>query len=123
MERVVGNFVIEYDGGVSRHLVMRRRAMPHSGPKSLTRPLVGMRQIGKCFGPVRVLEDVDFDIYAGEVHVLAGENGAGKSTLIKILGGVHAGFEGTIELEGRKRRPGSPQGAAALGVAVIHQEL
>ena len=86
-------------------------------------PLVHMEGIGKCFGPVRVLESVDFEILPGEVHVLGGENGAGKSTLIKILGGVHTSFEGTIQIGGRLTRPGSPQGAAALGVAVIHQEL
>lgn len=86
-------------------------------------PLVRMERIGKCFGPVRVLEAVDFELRSGEVHVLAGENGAGKSTLIKILAGVHTDFEGTIQIAGRRVRPGSPQAAAALGVAVIHQEL
>ena len=52
-------------------------------------PLLRMSGIVKSFGPHRVLLDVDFDLRAGETHVLAGENGAGKSTLIKILGGVH----------------------------------
>ena len=61
--------------------------------------------------------------YPGEVHVLAGENGAGKSTLIKILGGVHVDFAGTIEIQGRRVRPRSPWDAARLGIAVIHQEL
>ena len=46
-------------------------------------PIVQMKHIGKKFGPVRVLENVSFDIFPGEVHVLAGENGAGKSTLDK----------------------------------------
>ena len=97
--------------------------MNHAAEDSNAQPLVSMQGIGKSFGPVRVLEDVDFEIYPGEVHVLAGENGAGKSTLIKILGGVHTSFDGTIQIGGRKVRPGSPQAAAALGVAVIHQEL
>jgi ABC-type sugar transport system ATPase subunit len=57
------------------------------------------------------------------VHVLAGENGAGKSTLVKILAGVHTAFDGSIEIQGRPARPRSPLDAAALGVAVIHQEL
>lgn len=86
-------------------------------------PLVRLRGIGKRFGPVTVLRDVDLDIHAGEVLILAGENGAGKSTLIKILGGVHAGFEGTLEIGGRIVRPRSPLEAAALGVAIIFQEL
>ena len=82
-----------------------------------------MTGIDKSFGSVQVLFGVDLEIFAGEVHVLAGENGAGKSTLIKVLAGVHTDFRGTIEIDGRPVRPGSPLEANALGVAVIHQEL
>lgn len=86
-------------------------------------PIVAMKQIGKKFGNVRVLEGVDFDIYPGEVHVLAGENGAGKSTLIKILSGVHTSFQGEIWLNGEKVAPSSPLEANLIGISVIHQEL
>jgi ribose transport system ATP-binding protein len=86
-------------------------------------PLVRMTGITKRFGPVTVLEGVDFEVRAGEVHILAGENGAGKSTLIKILAGVHTDFVGQIEIQGRTVRPANPLDAARLGVAVIHQEL
>jgi ABC-type sugar transport system ATPase subunit len=88
-----------------------------------TLPLVGMRGITKRFGRVTVLENVDLDVRKGEVHILAGENGAGKSTLIKIMGGVHRDFEGTLAIGGRIVRPAHPREAAGLGVAVIHQEL
>ncbi len=86
-------------------------------------PLVRMTGITKRFGRVTVLEDVDFEVRAGEVHILAGENGAGKSTLIKILAGVHTDFAGTLEINGRSVRPANPLDAVGLGVAVIHQEL
>jgi ribose transport system ATP-binding protein len=89
----------------------------------MTTPLVRMSGITKRFGPVTVLEDVSFEIRAGEVHILAGENGAGKSTLIKILAGVHRDYQGTIQLDGRPVRPRSPTEAGSLGIAVIHQEL
>ena len=94
-------------------------------PKSPHQPriLARMTGIGKRFGRVRVLEDVALTIHAGEVHVLAGENGAGKSTLIKILGGVHQGWEGTVQIDGRPVRPLSPLDAVRLGVSVIFQEL
>lgn len=86
-------------------------------------PVVQMKKIGKKFGNVRVLENVDFDIYPGEVHVLAGENGAGKSTLIKILSGIHTSFEGEIWFEGAHIHPASPIDANEIGISVIHQEL
>ncbi len=86
-------------------------------------PLVRLTGITKRFGPVTVLHEVQLEVAAGEVHVLAGENGAGKSTLMKILAGIHTDFEGRIEYAGREARPRSPLEASALGVAVIHQEL
>jgi ribose transport system ATP-binding protein len=85
--------------------------------------LLSMTAIGKQFGGVNVLQDVQFEVRSGEVHVLAGENGAGKSTLMKILGGIYGEFDGRIELEGVEVRPKSPLHANELGVAIIHQEL
>ncbi|MBI4907864.1 MAG: sugar ABC transporter ATP-binding protein, partial [Acidobacteria bacterium] len=73
--------------------------------------LVRMRAIGKAFGAAPVLDDVSFDVRAGEVHLLAGENGAGKSTLMKILAGVYADFGGSVEF------------ATGVTAAVIYQEL
>jgi len=86
-------------------------------------PLVSMKGISKRFGGAWALQNVDFTIFPGEVHVLAGENGAGKTTLIKILAGVYPDFKGTIHINGKYVHPRSPQEAAELGVAVIHQEL
>jgi ABC-type sugar transport system ATPase subunit len=85
--------------------------------------LLSMQHICKSFDGVRVLDDVPFILESGEVHVLAGENGAGKSTLIKILGGVHQSFSGTIQLNGKPVRIKSPHDAARHGIAVIHQEM
>jgi len=86
-------------------------------------PLVRLDHITKRFGETAVLDDVQFEVRRGEVHVLAGENGAGKSTLIKILAGIHTDFDGSIQINGRNVRPKTPLEANALGVAVIHQEL
>ncbi len=87
------------------------------------RPLLSMSGIGKSFGPVEVLRGVDFELNAGEVHVLAGENGAGKSTLIKILAGVYRSWRGRVELDGRKVSFSEPRQARRAGIAVIYQEI
>jgi len=86
-------------------------------------PLLAMIGIVKSFGEHRVLDQVQFPLREGEVHILAGENGAGKSTLMKILGGVYAPDAGEVWLRGRPVRFRSPREAALGGVAIIHQEL
>ena len=89
----------------------------------MTTPLVEMQGITKAFGPVRVLEGVDFTLLPGEVHALMGENGAGKSTLIKILAGIHRPDAGSIRVDGQTVEIGSVADAERAGIAVIHQEL
>ena len=82
-----------------------------------------MQGIGKAFGPVHVLEGVDFRIGAGEIHALMGENGAGKSTLMKILCGVYQADAGRILIDGNAAQIRSTVDAERAGIAIIHQEL
>lgn len=85
--------------------------------------LLQVSGVGKSFGPVKVLKDVNFDVRAGEVHALLGENGAGKSTLVKIIAGVITADEGEVRLDGEAVRFASPREAAAKGIATVYQEL
>src|SRR5712691_12083540 len=82
-----------------------------------------MRGIRKTFPGVVALDAVDFDLRAGEVHVLLGENGAGKSTLMKILSGAYTKDAGDVFIDGAPVSIGSPRHAQALGIATIYQEL
>ena len=85
--------------------------------------LLRLSSIGKRFPGVQALSDVDFDLRAGEVHVLFGENGAGKSTLINIIAGTFPPDEGTMELRGQPIRLHSPHHARQLGINAVFQEF
>ena len=62
--------------------------------------LLEMKEICKSFGTNNVLKNVQFDLFAGEVHALIGENGAGKSTLMKILMGMYKKDSGSLSVLG-----------------------
>lgn len=79
--------------------------------------------ICKSFPGVKALQNVNFDLKAGEVHALLGENGAGKSTFIKILGGNYRPDEGTIEIDGETVTQMSIHESRARGISIVHQEL
>jgi len=87
------------------------------------RPLLQCRQLGKRFGGVRALAEVDFTLWAGEVHGVVGGNGAGKSTLMKILAGALPDHEGHVLLDGQVVELSSPREALARGIAMVYQEL
>lgn len=87
-------------------------------------PLVSMRGIRRGFPGVQAVDGADLELAAGEIVGLVGKNGAGKSTLLKILAGIVAPDDGTIEISGEPvPQPYSPAAAGRLGIAVVHQEL
>jgi D-xylose transport system ATP-binding protein len=87
------------------------------------KPLLELQGISKRFGAVHALTEVNFDVFSDEVVALVGDNGAGKSTLIKVISGIHRPDEGTTRWQGREVALGSPNDAAALGIATVYQDL
>jgi D-xylose transport system ATP-binding protein len=86
-------------------------------------PLLRLQGIGKNFGPVQALTDIDLDIPAGVVTALVGDNGAGKTTLIKTIAGIWQPDHGQIFWQGRPVHLHNPKDAAALGIATVYQDL
>ena len=86
-------------------------------------PLIELKGVSKTFGGVTALQGVDFSVFPGEIHGLVGENGAGKSTLMKIIAGLHTGYEGEMRVEGRVVQFRSARDAIAAGIGMVHQEL
>jgi ribose transport system ATP-binding protein len=85
--------------------------------------LIAIEHVTKRFPGVVALDDVTFDIRAGELHAVVGENGAGKSTLMKILAGVLTDYDGRLLLRGGPVRFTGTRAAEDAGISIIHQEL
>ncbi len=85
--------------------------------------LLELKGINKSFGAVRALVDVDFRVYPNEIVGLVGDNGAGKSTLVKIISGVVQPDTGRIFFQDREVSIRNPDGAKALGIETLYQNL
>jgi len=85
--------------------------------------LLSLRRIGKRYGAVEALRDVDLDVAEGDVLGICGDNGAGKSTLIRIISGAQEPSAGAISVRGVAVRFRSPHDAHAAGIATIYQDL
>ena len=103
--------------------------MPTIAPNSqLDQPerevLLEARGISKGFPGVwehLILDHIDFDVRAGEVHTLLGENGAGKTVIANILSGYYGKTAGEIRVKGRPVDLQSPRDGLRHGIAMVHQ--
>ena len=86
-------------------------------------PLVQVTGATVRFRSDTALDDVDFRMFAGEVHSLMGENGAGKSTLIKALTGALPLDAGVISLDGHVVQFATPHDAQRAGIGTVYQEI
>ncbi len=62
--------------------------------------MINVVNVSKAYGPIEALQDVSFQVAAGEVVGLLGPNGAGKSTAMKILTGYLQPDSGRVEIDG-----------------------
>lgn len=85
--------------------------------------LLSMQGVTKTYPGVTALDNVSFEVRAGEVVGLIGENGAGKSTLMKVLGGVVAPSSGRIVIDGQSHDRLDVRTSQGAGIAFVHQEL
>jgi D-xylose transport system ATP-binding protein len=86
-------------------------------------PLLRLHGIGKSFGPVHALADINLDVPEGQVTALVGDNGAGKSTLIKTISGIWEPTSGELLWNGKPVHLHGPKDATALGIATVYQDL
>jgi len=96
---------------------------PVKPPATREAPLLVARAVVKHFGGVRALNDLSFEVRAGEILGLIGPNGSGKSTFINACSGITSVSSGSIELAGESIAGRAPWQIHAAGVSRIFQNV
>src|SRR6476619_7395237 len=86
-------------------------------------PMIELKGVGKSYGNIIALKDINLRVGAGQVTGVLGDNGVGKSTLIKIIAGLHKPTEGELLVDGTAMTFESPKDALAAGIATVYQDL
>ena len=84
--------------------------------------MLEVRRLNAGYGRAQVLFDLELELRAGEVAVLAGRNGAGKSTTLKTIMGLLAPSSGEVLFEGRRIDGLEPFEVARLGLGYVPED-
>jgi branched-chain amino acid transport system ATP-binding protein len=87
----------------------------------MEQPILSVAGVSKHFGGVAAVQNISFDVQAGEVLGLMGPNGAGKSTLLNLISGEHSPSSGTVKLKGHNTTGLPTHRICHLGIARTYQ--
>jgi branched-chain amino acid transport system ATP-binding protein len=85
--------------------------------------MLSIRNLGKHFGGLAVLEDVSFEVPTGGIFGLIGPNGAGKTTVFNLVTGLLQPSAGNISFAGRDLAGLAPHLVTQLGIARTFQNI
>jgi len=91
-------------------------------PQEVAEPILRLRGVGRRFGGLHAVRDVDLDVAAGERRAILGPNGAGKTTLFNVIAGDMPPTSGRVELFGSDVTPLPARRRAVLGLARTYQQ-
>jgi branched-chain amino acid transport system ATP-binding protein len=98
-----------------------RLASAAGGVMTLEMPILSVSKVAKRFGGLVAVEDLSFDVQAGEVIGLMGPNGAGKTTLLNVIAGEYRPDSGAVTFKGIDVTGLPPHKLCHLGVARTYQ--
>jgi branched-chain amino acid transport system ATP-binding protein len=84
-------------------------------------PILRLKDVSKAFGGLKAVNQVSFEVSAGEIVGLIGPNGAGKTTVFNLISGYNPPTEGSIAFDGREISGRKPYELAAMGIGRTFQ--
>jgi len=91
-------------------------------PASNAEPILRLRGVGRRFGGLEAVRDIDLEIFPGERRAILGPNGAGKTTLFNVIAGDLTATSGRVELFGQDVTHLPARHRARLGLARTYQQ-
>jgi branched-chain amino acid transport system permease protein len=97
--------------------------LPRATPPARGETVLAVRKARKQFGGLVAVNDVSFDVRAGEIVGLIGPNGAGKSTLFNLITGVLPLTGGQVDYRGERVSGLSSRAIARRGMSRTFQHV
>jgi branched-chain amino acid transport system ATP-binding protein len=96
--------------------------LPQAAAADNAEPILRLRGVGRRYGGLHAVREVDLDVAHGERRAILGPNGAGKTTLFNVISGDVAASSGTIEFLGADIGPLPPRARTKLGMGRTYQK-
>ena len=85
--------------------------------------VIKIRNVSKTIGKKKILDNISFDVYEGDIVGLVGKNGAGKSTLLKVMTGLYSMDEGEIYYYGINLKSDFEKAMSIVGTLIESPDL
>jgi branched-chain amino acid transport system ATP-binding protein len=97
-------------------------AVASSETRESAEPILCLRGVGRRFGGLQAVREVELEVVRGERRAILGPNGAGKTTLFNVISGDLPASSGRVELFGEDVTYSSARHRARLGLARTYQQ-
>jgi branched-chain amino acid transport system ATP-binding protein len=82
-------------------------------------PILRLQKINTFYGPIHILQDVNLEVFPGELVCLLGGNASGKSTTLKTILGIVTPATGVVEFNGERVQDKPTSYRVGHGMAVV----
>ncbi|MGE8000058.1 ABC transporter ATP-binding protein [Lysinibacillus sp. NPDC093190] len=88
-----------------------------------TQPIVQLQNISKTIGGKQLIQQLNIDLYPGQITGFLGPNGAGKTTTIRMMTGLMHPTEGNVIIDGLSLQDNYEEAISKVGVIVENPEM